>query len=222
MEPETTPTETTPVAPTTTPVTAPAAKVAFTAEQQELVNAIVKERLAEAARRAPKPEPAPQPKPEAKPESKSEKSDDIAALRAELESQKQRHAFDKRVAKFELSDSKADKIFMLFQAAKPADETAWFNETIEEFGLKAPTTTVPVPPAPTGTPAPAAPPPAAPNAPVKVDSATAQGLPNPWALSLEQIDQLGPSGCREMLEKLTTVGRARLGTPPPPKLPARK
>lgn len=222
MEPETPTPETSTVAPTVAPVTAPASKVTFTAEQQEQVNAIVRDRLAEAARRAPKQEPAPQPKPEAKAESKSDKSDDIAALRVELENQKLRHAFDKRIAKFDVSDSKAEKLFTLYQASKPADESAWFNETIEEFGLKAPTSPAHQPVTPSGGSAPPAPPPAAPNAPVKVESATAQGLPNPWALTLDQIDQLGPQGCRNMLEQLTTVARGRLGTPPVPKTPARK
>lgn len=129
-------------------------------------------------------------------------------------------AFTRSTAKADLNERQQSRMEAAFKADAPTDVAAWCAAYIEDLGIvKQPPA---VAPTPSGSPAPTTPPPAAPNAPAKVESATANGLPNPWALTADQIDQLGPQGCREMLEKLTTVGRARLGTPPPPKLPARK
>ncbi len=130
-------------------------------------------------------------------------------------------AFTRATATAGLNDRQLTRMEQALKADAPADVGAWSAAYIEDLGLaKAPPP--PATAASPGTPAPVVIPPGAPNAPAKVESITAQGLPNPWALTAAQIDELGPSGCRAMLEQLTTVGRARLGTPPVPKLPARK
>jgi hypothetical protein len=184
---------------------------------QDQVNAFVQQRLAADRATRSKPEPS-KPEPMKLP-AKGEDSD----VRAELEEMKLRNAFDKRIAKYDSPDEVSERLFKLYKVEKPEDPAAWTEVTAKQFGLRSLSQPVTPTVSTTGMPVPEVKSPAAaPNAPAKVDSATAQGLPNPWALTSQQIDELGPQGCRDMLEKLTTVGRARLGTPPPPRLPPRK
>ncbi len=183
------------------PVPAPEPKLF----NQDQLNVIVQQRLA-ADRATRKVEPKIEPKAGEKPPEA-----DLAAEVAEL---RHRIAYEKRTAKFELDEPKSEAMFRIYKA-----DPQGFDEAVALFGLKPP---APLNPSATGTTAPVVSPAAAPNAPAKVDSFTAQGLPNPFVMSVQQLDELGPEGCRAMLDKLTTVGRARLGTPPTPKLPPRR
>jgi hypothetical protein len=201
------------IAATTQAAATTPAPTAFTPEQQEMVNKIVQERLAKD--RAVRPAQAP-----VKTEPKQERSSE-SDLRASIEAltlRTERAEFNAAAAEVGIPKSASEDLFALSRVQKPENLSEWLGAKRDVFGLKPPTANQSQTP---GTPE-WKPPPGAPNAPVKVDSITADGLPNPWALTAQQIDELGPRGCADMLEKLTTVGRARLGTPPPPKLPARK
>lgn len=218
MDPENPTPESPVVAPTTATVTAPAVEAkTFTQEQ---VNAFVAQRLSEdRARRAPKAEPTPQPKPETKAESKSEASDEIAARIAALEEQNHRLAFNARIAKFDLPESKASKLYTLYKATKPADDAAWINETIEEFGMKQPQPVT----APTPVAAPSQPPASAPQAPSgSVNPVTHGGIVDLFNLTPAQLAQLGPPGVRAALDQIRTHHAQSSGLARLPRVPERK
>jgi len=190
------------------PVTAPEGKPEGFSQEQ--VNAIVQQRLAEDRNRRPK---APD-----SPPAKASKPD----LEAQVERLTLRNAFDKRAAKFDLTDSASDRLFRLYETEKPEDPTAWFTETASQFGLKGPNMTAP-PSSTTGDPATAVTPPAsAPNAPVKVDPMTSGGLVDIFNLSAAQLQQLGPRGLRTHFEKALEVGNQLSGAPPRPQASIRK
>lgn len=192
------------------PAPAPEAR-AFTQDQ---VNAIVQDRLAKDRAIRPAAQPA---KPADRPADKSTDSD----LRAELEEMKLRNAFDKRAAKFDISDSASERLFKLYKAERPEDTSAWFDVTATEFGLKAPTVSNPNPGANSANTAPAIdpvkPPAAAPVAPTKVDPITSAGVVDIFNLSDAQVSQLGPAGLRAEYEKILKVGQQQMGAPPRPK-----
>lgn len=191
---------------------APAAEAkTFTQDQ---LNAIVQERLAKDRAIRPAPQPV---KP---PEKSADKSPD-SDLRAELAEMKLRNAFDKRAAKYDLSDSASERLFKLYKAETPEDTSAWFDVTATEFGLKAPTVSNQTPGATSATSAPTLdhvkPPVAAPAAPTKVDPLTSAGVVDVFNLSEAQLHQLGPAGLRAEYEKILKVGQQQTGAPSRPK-----
>lgn len=128
-------------------------------------------------------------------------------------------AFTRATATANLNERQLTRMEAALKADNPSDVAAWSAAYIEDLGLAKPQ---PQPAPSPGAAAEVKPPPAAPSAPAKVDPITSGGLVNVFALTADQIDQLGPHGIREHFEKTVAVGRARLGAPPLPKLPARR
>ncbi len=119
---------------TAAPAPAPA-EIAFTPEQQAVINKLVGQARQEgrnAATKAPSaPVVAPQPAAPA-PEQKMT----IESLAATLAETQLRARFDKRAAKRGIDDDAADDLFELYKAHKPTDDENWFTEREKRLGLK--------------------------------------------------------------------------------------
>ncbi len=74
---------------------------------------------------------------------------------------------------------------------------------------------------PSSAPAAPTPPPvaAAPSAPASHNIPTSMGLPNLWAMTSGQIDQMGPDGVRRTLEEAWRIGHKMAGAPARPEPP---
>lgn len=229
MEPEnatstdpTAPTETSAVSPTTAPAIA---KVTFTSEQQEQVNAIVKQRLAEDRARRAKESPAAA-SPAAQPSADDNErltmrqlAEDNRQIKALLDETKQRARFDKQASRRGIDDAAADDLFELFKVQKPSDETQWFEEKGARFGFTKPSTPTAVTVA---TPSEVKPATAAPNAAAKVETITTDGLPSILRMTEAQLTALGPQGVKAEFEKSMQIDRQNSGAPPRPKIAQRK
>lgn len=190
------------------PATAPAEVMrTFTQEQ---VNAFVSQRLAEDRQRRPAPSSSkPVPAPVA------------LDFQAQIEELQLRNAFDKRAAKLDLHDAAQERLFKLFKAERPEDPTAWFSETVDQFGLKS-TNFNPSAPVTPGVSTPQLAPASAPNAPAKTDPVSSGALVNPQTLTLEKIAQLGTAGIREHHERALMESQQMAGAPPRPLIASRK
>lgn len=159
-------------------------------------------------------------------------------LKERLDESELRRGFDKRAAKFEMSDETADDLFQLYKAQKPTDATAWFGTKAQQFGFKplGSGTTSSTNQAGTAGAAAASEagqqnqqqqatqprPPAAPRAPAGNNQPTQGGLVDIWNMIPDQLNQLGPAGLREEFEKHLAVHNRRAGAPPLPKVSTRK
>jgi hypothetical protein len=157
-----------------------------------------------------------QPKQETSPDVAGDKPLTMKDLRAELDTLKQRSDFDRRATKAGVEVDDLDDLFTLSQKHKPDDLDAWIGTktkfltgkgTMNNNNTGDPTVTV-------ESTKPGA---IAPKAPQKVDNIAANGMVDIFALTSEQIDQLGPAGLREKLEQVTAAAAARSGAPPLPK-----
>ncbi|TXH41032.1 MAG: hypothetical protein E6Q97_38510 [Desulfurellales bacterium] len=64
--------------------------------------------------------------------------DQFAALSAQVEELKTRGAFDKAMLGRNVSEKQSERLFKLYTIEKPTDIRSWLDETIVDFGLKAP------------------------------------------------------------------------------------
>lgn len=108
---------------------------------QEQVNRIVADRLAEDRTRREREQQQQAPRDSTKKPKSTDDGDTVAELRAKLDQMDLRNAFDKRAAKFDLSESMEGRLFKLFAADKPSDPAAWWADAIKDFGLKSSTAT---------------------------------------------------------------------------------
>ncbi len=205
----------------TAAIAAPVVEVAKTFTQEQ-VNAFVQQRLAADRATRSKPEPAPAAAQPTKPAPAADSD-----VRAELEEMKQRNAFDKRIAKYDVPDETSERLFKLYKVEKPEDPTAWTAETAKQFGLRSltqPVTPTAIATATTATVAPTAAniTGAAPNPGARVDGTTNAGIQDLFQLTPAKMDELGPVGMRKIFEEATTLGRQLSGAPTRPKLPTQR
>ena len=136
----------------------------------------------------------------------------------------QRHGtFVRAVTSAGLNEGQQRLMERAMQAENPQDVATWCKEYIETMGLGKPTeptvtttTNSPNNPAPATTPQT---PPAAPTAPTTTALPTSSGLVDYFSLSIDQINQLGPAGLRDLHERALRVGQQLAGAPPRPKVP---
>jgi hypothetical protein len=121
--------------PTPAPVPAPApapAEVAFTPEQQAVINKLVGQARQEGRNAAKPPAPAPAPIVPSAPEPKLTLED----IARELAETKMRARFDKQALRRGFSDDTTDDLFDLYKAHKPTDDETWFTEREKRLVLK--------------------------------------------------------------------------------------
>lgn len=160
---------------------------------------------------------APAPKPAATKSDGSMSAEDVQNLLA------RDRAFTRATAAAGLNDRQLTRMEAALKAENPPDVAAWSASYIEDLGLAKPVTPPPAAPAAPQQASEAPKPPTAPSAPTSPVSPTMQqGLVNLFALSEQQIAQLGPGGLREHFEAALSIGRQQAGVPQRPKAPARK
>lgn len=204
------------------PIVTPPPKVTFTAEQQEALDRIIKDRLAQQERTlrpTPAAKPATEPKPAATP-SAALTDQDVRQMMA------RQRAFDRSTATAGLSDRQMTRMEQAMSSANPDDVSTWCAEYLEDMGLKKqPAMNPPVPAPPTtATTAPSAPtlPATAPSAPQGHGLPTQDGIVDIFSMTEDQRQQLTPVGVRKALEALVSVGNQRAGMPQRPKPPSQR
>lgn len=204
------------------PATAPAAAPSEKMLPQSQVNTLIveaKRQAREAARKEFEPA-APKPKePEKAPPAPTAgmmSSTDVQQLIA------RERAFERGASG--IDGGRLARMEAAFRADNPSDVSAWTKAYREDMGFDVTTPAQPAapaaPPQATEAPKPAATAPSAPTSPVS--PTTQQGMVDLFALTEQQLGQLGPAGLRQHFEAALTVGRQQSGVPQRPKAPARK
>jgi hypothetical protein len=230
MDPQNpTPAETTPAtpapgapAPAAVPTSTPA-PAKFSPEQQEEVNRIVQQRLADdRQRRAAPAAPAAPPSGDGGGKPKPEQP---LTEEAVLGLMARERAFTHASAGYQISPQQLSRMEGAFRAEKPADAATWTQSYIADMGfqkaMQQPTTPAPaVTPASPESPKPPA---AAPAAPSPHTVPTANGLPDIFNMNPPQLGQFVQTGqLRSTLEKMWAIGATQMGAPRRPTLPQNK
>jgi hypothetical protein len=167
----------------------------------------------------------------------------IESVAAQLENERLRREFAEYAADHGVPRTQREDMFELYRAQRPGDPEAWFQQKRERglFGSQqqaagntATTATSAAPntnAANMATPGaaqqtsptdPARPPAAAPSAPANAALPMQQGMIDIFACTPAQLQQLGPQGVRDVLDKLASIGAQMQGAPQRPKVPSRQ
>jgi hypothetical protein len=223
---ETTPATATPAPGAPAPAAVPASTPApakFSPEQQEEVNRIVQQRLADdRQRRAAPAAPAAPPSGDGGGKPKPEQP---LTEEAVLDLFARQRAFSTALTGYQIEPPKLARMEAAFRAERPADAATWAQSYIADMGfpkaMQQPTT--PAPAATPASPEPLKPPAAAPAAPSPHTVPTANGLPDIFNMNPPQFGQFVQTGqLRSTLEKMWAIGATQQGAPRRPTLPQNK